>query len=285
MMLEASSHEQNSFLTLTYSPENLPAERVDKHGQIWAENSVDPSHVKKFIHNLRRQARKKGFGDVRYFACGEYGDDTGRPHYHLALFGFPPCCGRGPTYIGRKYVPCNCVNCDFLSKVWRKGHAVLLPLEPSSAAYIAGYVVKKLTKVDDFTDEILQGRFPEFSRQSRNKGLGYQAISEFAEKLKPYVKERDDVPPYLVHDGKKWPLGRYLSNVLMEKLGFPPLEEGEAIARYEKNLHDLFESKTPVSWSARAVAAGLPDVALKLLNAQPSLQLEKQYQRKKGSKL
>nr|QJB20650.1 MAG: replication initiator protein [Microvirus sp.] len=286
MMLEAGSHVDNCFVTLTYSDDNLPTEWMDeKTGQIWPDFSLNPNHLKAFIKKLARQYYKKYGKKIRYFACGEYGEKTGRPHYHLAIFGVPPCSGSGHKTIAGRFYPCQCPNCSFISEIWAKGHVTVDRLESASAAYVAGYVTKKLTKNDAWTLDILCGRHPEFARMSRNKGLGYQAIWDFAPKIFPFVETWDDIPPYFVHNGKKWPLGRYLRKTLGLFCGLTNLDgseiyKGENIDNYKKNLQDLFENKVPVAWSEKALKGGLPDVALKLLNAQSALQLEKQFERK-----
>jgi hypothetical protein len=69
---EASLHEHNSFITLTYNDENLPA-----------DGSLDVRHWQLFMKRLRK---RHGSG-IRYFHCGEYGSKHRRPHYHACLFG------------------------------------------------------------------------------------------------------------------------------------------------------------------------------------------------------
>ena len=56
-------------MTLTYDEKNLP-DRLKKE------------HLQKFIRNLRDDGK-----EIKYFACGEYGDTTNRPHYHMCIFG------------------------------------------------------------------------------------------------------------------------------------------------------------------------------------------------------
>lgn len=293
MMLERSTSETGCFLTLTYNDDNLPKEfHNPKTGQIYEANSLNPSHIKKFINTLRKTIERRGGEKIRYYCCGEYGDKTNRPHYHLALFNYPACSGAGPTYNGRTYVPCTCPQCSELSRIWGRGHIFLGKLQQESAQYIAGYVTKKLTQDDtdkniDYrlrTGTALHGRHPEFGRMSKSPGLGYDAAVEFGKKIAPFVKKIDDIPPYLVHNAKKWPLGRYLFNVVRSQTNLPEDKEGEALARYEENLHTLFETKAPVGLSSFMVESGLPDVALKLLNAQRSLQIEKHHDRKNKSK-
>ena len=116
-MLEALVHTKASFLTLTYDDENLPP-----GGQLVKRD------LQLFIKRLR-----KAYGALRYFAVGEYGDLSLRPHYHAALYG-----------LDREEFP-------LIERCWGKGRVSVDDLTVQSAAYICGYVVKKLNKE---TDEI-----------------------------------------------------------------------------------------------------------------------------------
>ena len=68
--LEAKAYSHNCFITLTYDNEHL--------------EDINVPTVQKFIKRLRKYF---GARSLRYFACGEYGENTGRPHYHVILFG------------------------------------------------------------------------------------------------------------------------------------------------------------------------------------------------------
>ena len=68
---EASLHERNCLVTLTYDSEFLPP-----------FGSLVPSDLQKFLKRLRKSLG----ADIKFFACGEYGETGGRPHYHLCLF-------------------------------------------------------------------------------------------------------------------------------------------------------------------------------------------------------
>ena len=75
-MHEASLYADNCFITLTYNEKNLPQ-----------NNSLEKKAFPKFIRSLRK--KNKGT-KIRYYACGEYGDNFGRPHYHAILFNYIP---------------------------------------------------------------------------------------------------------------------------------------------------------------------------------------------------
>lgn len=81
IMLEAAQYHDNSFVTLTYDEEKLPVDL-----------SVTPRTLQLFMKRLRKVYPNR----IRYFGVGEYGDQTMRPHYHLALFNFASCA-RGQT--------------------------------------------------------------------------------------------------------------------------------------------------------------------------------------------
>lgn len=70
-MLEAKGFECASFATYTYTQDTVPEELTYKHFQ-------------DYMKRLRKSSRKK----IRYFCVGEYGDNTGRPHWHAILLGY-----------------------------------------------------------------------------------------------------------------------------------------------------------------------------------------------------
>ena len=72
---ELPYHQSSIFLTLTYDDDNLPPNA-----------SLSKSDLQKFFKRLRKDLsyvdRK-----IKYFAAGEYGPKTNRPHYHAIVFG------------------------------------------------------------------------------------------------------------------------------------------------------------------------------------------------------
>lgn len=202
-MLEAAQYEDNTFVTLTYDEENIPENQ-----------SVSPAILSAFV----KRHRKAGY-KFRYFGCGEYGDNTMRPHYHLAMFGHENC-RRAITRIRRDQPIC-CDVCEAIKKSWGQGQIMLGTLEPKSMAYIAGYVTKKMTKADDHR---LEGRLPEFARMSLRPGIGLGMMHELASTLMEHqLDERMvDVPLTLQHGTKQLPLGRYLRRKLRTLLDKDP---------------------------------------------------------------
>lgn len=197
LILEALVHPGASFLTLTYEDANVPE-----------NSSLSPRDLQLFIKRLRHYTGAY----LRYFAVGEYGDLTQRPHYHLALFGIGPIESADPVH-----------------KCWGLGHTHAGELTLQSAAYIAGYVTKKMTSKDD---ERLQGRYPEFARMSNRPGIGALAIGDLADALSnkhgwDEIGRTGDVPMALRHGPKLLPLGRYLRRKLREAMNFENVGQSE----------------------------------------------------------
>ncbi len=215
IILEAELQPDNCFLTLTYSDEHLPKEFHNKKtGQIYADNSVNPYHHELFIKSLREVYSRRYNKTFRFFGVGEYGDKTQRPHYHYALFGFPAC-----TRVykrGQRFDQCKCLSCNLVLEAWKKGNIFNGQLNKDSAAYVAQYVTKKMTSDNsEYQSNYLQGRYPEFKRQSLKPGLAFNYISEVATQLtNANIHEYNLLPRHLQHGTKKMPLGRYLSDKL-----------------------------------------------------------------------
>lgn len=200
ILLEAKCHEASAFVTLTYRPELVPA-----------DGSLCPSDLTKWLKRLRKAVEPSR---IRYFAVGEYGDETERPHYHAGIFGLRSCAYGQSRYSART-IDC-CYWCDLVRDTWGKGHVYLGALEPHSAGYLAHYVTKKMTFKDD---ERLNGRHPEFARMSRRPGIGGSAMFDVADVLMSHGYEMADVPQSLQHGLSKLPLGRYLRMKLREYIG------------------------------------------------------------------
>lgn len=165
---EASLHQDNCFITLTYSDENLPK-----------DNSLQASDFQKFMKRLR-----KIYKHVRYYHCGEYGEQFGRPHYHALLFNMD----------FRDKVPHKVINENTLytsatlERLWTLGHSSIGNVTFESAAYVARYVTKKITgkdalhhynKIDLQTGEILAERRPEYQTGSKKPAVGLEWFKKY----------------------------------------------------------------------------------------------------------
>jgi len=163
---EAALHDASSFLTLTYAKSPL---------------SLVPRDLELFWKRLRRRF---GYQRFSYIACGEYGERTGRPHYHACVFGLWPDDavlhrrGEYPLYRSPS-----------LESVWGHGHCPFGTVTFESAQYVAGYITQKVTgpeavgyyqAVDPETGEIVPIE-PEFMRSSRNPAIGLRWLDRFGD--------------------------------------------------------------------------------------------------------
>lgn len=181
---EARMHDCNSFITLTYSDDNLPPGR-----------SLVLDDFQRFMKRLRF---KFGAG-IRFFHCGEYGEQYGRPHYHACLFNmdFPDKVIHRVTRNGDTLYTSR-----DLDDLWSLGFATIGEVTFESAAYVARYVMKKRTGVTaqewyEFVDEdgVVWDRKPEYVTMSRRPGIGSKFVGEFLGDIYP-----DD---FVLVNGKK----------------------------------------------------------------------------------
>lgn len=234
ILLESYSHDFSSFVTLTYNDDHL------RYNDNSLYATLQPKDLQNFIKRIR-----KAYGEtrLRFYAVGEYGDKSFRPHYHLALFGYPSCV-RGETRKDRLADGRSCCQpCDLLHSKWGFGGIDNARIESGSASYIAGYVTKKLTKA---SDPRLEGRHPEFSRMSRRPGIGALDIDKIAETIFYYgesaLTDSGDVPVSLIHGSKSLPLGRFLREKLREQIGVNDATKENSKAQYIAEMQALFKT-------------------------------------------
>lgn len=139
---------------------------------------VPPFTPQSSIVHLPCNLEKKFYqrSQIKYFMCGEYGELSMRPHYHCCVFG-----ARFPDAFFAKKVGSNFYfSSPTLSRLWTYGKmSFFSDVTPQSAAYVAGYVDKKLsTTADDFRAVGLE---PEYIKMSQGIGLSW------FEKYKDYL--------------------------------------------------------------------------------------------------
>lgn len=180
-MHEASLHENNIFLTLTYDHEFLP------EGMTLVKKDVQ-DFMKRLRERVLPSPLPEGHPGIRVFYCGEYGEKKKRPHYHLCLFNFFPSDAR----LHNRVEGYNLFTSAFLEDVWGKGFCPFGSVTFQSAAYTARYICKKI--YGDDAESYYDGRVPEFSEPSRSPGLAYEWISKFWKDVYPrdYCRYKDE---------------------------------------------------------------------------------------------
>lgn len=222
---EAACWDESIFVTLTYDDECLP----------WHRGLVI-SDLQRFLKRFRKeipgdQEAPDGRSPVRFFAAGEYGSTTDRPHWHVALFN-----ARLPGWRGQS-------ESDALSRLWPAGMHTVSRFSSGRAGYLAGYCVKKVRgrvererrygAVNPVTGEWFERR-PEFAVMSRRPGIGRYWFDRYRCDL-----ERGFV---IEAGGVKRRLPRFYKSKLMEDDAFAEAHE-ERVYEYQRALEPGADSE------------------------------------------
>lgn len=192
-MLESMSHKTAVFVTLTYDEENEP------------ENGfLSPEDLNHFLRTLRHRIK------FRYYAAGEYGTQSFRPHYHLILFG-----------DFKVEVKNNHFHVPQVSESWTKGFVHIGEFNARTAAYITKYTLKNRWSKYDLD---MAGLPPEFQRMSLKPGIGGLMADTISENLmtssgSAILAKLGDVPGRIKNDGRNLPVARYLQRRIRKNLG------------------------------------------------------------------
>lgn len=235
---EASLHESNAFVTLTYDDAHLPY-----------RSSLDYSHFQKFMKRLRKRMRVQ----CSFVVAGEYGDLNWRPHWHALLFGVnfsdsvPMRMLRAHESLRRS---------PLLEELWPFGHSSIGDVNFETAAYVGRYCTKKITgqlaeshyrRIDQDTGEIYH-LTPEMLRCSNRRPIGKGWFERF----------RSDVYPhdYVVVRGKEMKPPKYYDTLLDRE--FPDVLEDVKFQReidaLENGLDNTFQR---LQVKQQVVTAGL----------------------------
>ncbi|QCQ84575.1 replication initiator protein [Blackfly microvirus SF02] len=193
---ESKMHAENSFLTLTYSPDKLPE-----------NGTLIKRDLQLFFKRLRKSLHKVARRKVRYYACGEYGDENQRPHYHVILFGLMFGDKRPYSYDpeGNPVLWTSHV----LNSIWGHGSCMIGAVNFKTCSYVARYCMKKVDGAKReaghylvyTSDGVVSERLPEFALMSRRPGIGTPWYDKYGNE----VRNHDSI----VIDGKEVPSIRY----------------------------------------------------------------------------
>lgn len=159
---ESQYHDIIKFVTLTYDDDHLPE-----------NGSLQPKDLTDFWKRLRLRLPYK----VIYFACGEYGSQTWRPHYHFIIF--------------------DNVDKATIEECWTYGFSTIESANDAAIAYVAGYVQKKI--YDRVSKYEKRGLYPPFTRCSHGIGLDWCMDNERLIREKGYIRYNgsiNSVPRY-----------------------------------------------------------------------------------------
>jgi hypothetical protein len=239
---EASQYDFNCFLTLTYC-RGQSAKHFDCDHKIRYNptQTLIKSDLQKFLKRFRKkysgfqgvydeQKNRKMF-PIRYFACGEYGENLQHPHFHLCVFNFDFT----DKELWNIKNGVRLYRSASLEKLWPFGFSTIGAVNAVSAAYVARYCIKKINgdmsyshynvDVDPETGEMIQLE-PEFITMSRRPGIGRGWLQANHEDL--YPKD------FITNDGSQYKPPRYYDKVFES---YHP-EIMETVKKKRKELND-----------------------------------------------
>jgi len=216
------------FVTLTYSEENKPI-----------NGSLDKDALTKFFKRLRKNLNRKE--ELKYFACGEYGEKNDRPHYHAIILN-----------IGIDDI-------EIVKKSWKLGLVHAGTVTVQSCKYVGNYIQKKQS-----LKYLSMGLYPPFQRQSL--GIGKQFAIRNSEQIYDNLG--------ITVNGKNVGIPRYYKKIL----GFTEREfAAKAIAKNEEDNARIFE-QTSNDLEAQALIAA--ERRQKNLNVLAKLKLAKDFNKR-----
>ena len=194
IVLEQSLWLNNIFITLTYNNDNIPE-----------HNTLIKKDFQDFMKRLREPNKEFDWippKPIRYYHCGEYGEKFGRPHYHAILFN--------TNFSDRKQLQGHksLSTSQTLNYLWGKGHSSIGDVTFQSAAYVAGYVQKKINGkqkeshyaiIDPETGEYSGQRQQEYSTMSRRPGIAGNWLAQYKDDVYPsdniHINGKEMQPP------------------------------------------------------------------------------------------
>lgn len=225
------------FVTLTYKDDFLPETIFDpRTGEVLYSHPrgcLDKHAIQKFFKRVLRAFPPRS---IRYFYCGEYGEEKERPHYHMVIWGIP---WKSRDIIFRSWTD------TFTGELLCNPDRLQIEVPRSNsdvANYCCSYIMKARTNGEnESVKQWLDGRPPEFFHSS--KGLGLAAVSGIAATLHNSV----DVPREFLLEGKVYPMDRYLQEKILDVLPQGSQIREARLSAFQKEMSDLYSRARPTA--------------------------------------
>lgn len=230
---EAAMHRRNCFVTLTYDQDHVPV-----------SGSLEYRAFQLFLKRVRRHFAP---GRVRFYMCGEYGGQFGRPHFHSILFGqdFDDRVFLRTTDAGARLY-----TSGVLERLWPYGISSVGDVTFESAAYIARYCVQKVTGAA--AKEHYGSLTPEFNHGSLKPGIGASFFDRFESDIYPAnhcVCNGKEVKPPRYYAKRYQRRSAFAAQLYEDFIGYEA--EQEARSRWQDNTAERLAVKEQVQ-AARA---------------------------------
>lgn len=180
LSVEASdlNYQSVSFVTLTYDEDHV---HYCTDGKYRYFQTLRKKDLQNFFKRLRN------FADFKYYAIGEYGTHTFRPHYHFLLFSISPIDAITSA----------------IDDCWKSGFSLVEPVSPARIGYVLHYHTRPKIPPHVVTFQFEDDEFePAFAVSSR--GLG---VSLFTDDLINYLYSSGNGSVH--YNGVRYKLPRY----------------------------------------------------------------------------
>lgn len=176
--------------------------------------TLNKKHLQDFFKLLRYYNEQdtntfglKEWPTIKYYAVGEYGENTQRPHYHAIVFNIKP-------YTLAK-----------IPAIWKQGHCALGNCEPASIHYVTKYVIQKTERAKFET----YGLAAPFTLISKRVGANYLHTNGF--------QHKEALQNFVYGAGGKQRLPRYYKDKIFS------IAEKKSISDLAKLDNDLLHRK------------------------------------------
>lgn len=154
------------------------------------DGSLNKGHFQKFLKRLRKHFPER---KIRYYHCGEYGDNLQRPHYHACFFNLR----FDDMYLVQQREGISLFSSETLEKIWGFGFVTIGELSFQTAAYTARYILKKVTgeaAKDHYISPDGVMLQPEYTTMSRGRRKGQGIGAGWLQKYQGDCYPSDEMP-------------------------------------------------------------------------------------------
>lgn len=207
LLYEGKKHYGSKFVTLTYNNGHLIWDKGSP--QLSKPNKNGNSDLQKWFKRVRKAGYK-----FRYYAVGEYGSQTYRPHYHVLVFGDVPeqVLQKAWSYQNKSTKKYNAI-----------GHVHCGQVTQQSVMYCLGYIVNGKGW------KMRHKRVAPFTIMSRRPGLGSNYLTKAM-----IAWHRSDRRNYAIIDGAKRHLPRYYKCKIFSKVDLVRIAVRDQKAAFKK---------------------------------------------------
>lgn len=247
---EAQMHEENCFITLTYSDENLSSPKLQY------------SDFQLFMKKLRKLTNRK----IGFFVTGEYGDKTKRPHWHAIIFNWSPSDGK---YFRSNKRGDRIFQSRTLERLWGNGHVEIGSVTFESAGYCARYAAKKLGHGSDGDHD-----FEPISRKSNRNAIGKSWLERYWPDVFTHgiIVLRDGTETSVPRYYEKWfkenhpeQYLKYLVNVKLQLISKAEKKENKEKKEFEETVNHRLNRGATFPLTRRQVQEKLTEITFNQL--------------------